>query len=168
MKKLKINAMIMAAIMGSALASCSSDDLAGDNGNNSEGTTIEMQLSKAADMNCSSNDIAIVENVGVNWYYKVQDNPSTDVYQHFASYAPAKGNNEAVTDDEKNFVIDYIENHKDEGTTAFSHYNYFIQYVGGSHDNYNSVDYPGLKEQNGAAHNVTGSNQIDYIELVNQ
>lgn len=133
MKKTKA-ILLMSALMGITLASCSSDDAINDNGNNN-GTpaTYELKLEKAAETRCSSNDIEIAEGAWW-WYYKVMDNPTDPAYQAFASYAPEQGNGEAVTDEEKAFVLNYLKDHPNEGSTEFSHYNYFIQNVGGSYD----------------------------------
>ena len=61
MKKTKA-ILLMSALMGITLASCSSDDAINDNGNNN-GTpaTYELKLEKAAETRCSSNDIEIAE-----------------------------------------------------------------------------------------------------------
>lgn len=160
-KKLSIYA---ASVLAFAFASCSSD---GDNTIENNGSeAVAFNVVKAPNTRCTSNDVELGQYSG--WYYKVQDYENTTTehmpaeYAHFHSYAPAKGNNEAVTTEEKEYVISYLAEHPNEGSTEFNHYNYFIQYVGGSYDTYYTKDW------NNADHSMVGSQQIDYIEFVDQ
>lgn len=169
MKQFNIKTMLAAAIMAAGLASCSnSDDLESNNGS----APIEFKLAKTVEMNCSSDDVVLGE--WESWYYKVQDYQYTTKEHMPASYAlfvdkaPAQGNGEAVTTEEKDKVMAYLAAHPNEGSTEFNHYNYFIQYVGGSYTTYTSEQYPELKDNNGASHSVTGTNHMDYIQFVNQ
>lgn len=164
----KINAMlVMSAMMGMTLASCSSDDATGSENNSATGS-IELKLAQPTVVYCSSNDIELGQYD--QSYYKVQDYENTTkehmpaVYAKFVDYAPKKGNGEAVTDEEKNFVLNYLDEHPNEGSTEFNHYNYFIQYVGGVNREYDTT-----KDQNGADHKTGKStSQMDYIEFVDQ
>ena len=166
MKKINFGTMLAIAVMGVGFASCSSNDDLGGND-----APIEIKLANTAQLNCYSNDVVLGQ--WDSWYYKVQDYQNTGAehrpasYNLFADKAPAQGNGEAVTDAEKAFVMDYLKNHPNEGSTEFNHYNYFIQYVGGSHENY-TIEF---KNGDGSVHhtqNIDGSNQMDYIEFVDQ
>ena len=75
----------------------------------------------------------------------------------YQNVAPA-----SVTTDEKNYVEDYIKAHPDEAGVKFYNINYFVQHAGGSYDTYAG---PTLKDNNKAQHNVTGTGQMDYIEI---
>lgn len=97
-------------------------------------------------------------------YYKVQDyqlndnfkEQNPDLYE-IMSHAPS-----AISDAEWTFVKNYLAEHPDEGSTVCNLTDYFIQWCGKSYDNY----YAG-KDQNKADQYVTGSNQMDYIEIDN-
>lgn len=168
MKKINFGTMLAIAVMGVGFASCSSnDDLDGNNNGN-----LELKLAQMTEVKCYSESEKNVIGENETWYYKVQDYQYTGAehrpaaYNLFADKAPAQGNGEAVTDAEKTFVMDYLKNHPNEGSTEFNHYNYFIQYVGGSYATYNMEFI-----QNGAVHHtqqITGSNHIDFIEFVDQ
>lgn len=94
--------------------------------------------------------------------YKVQDYQLTENLKQnnphlydVMSHAPS-----AVTDDEWNYVKQYLAEHPNEGGTVCDLTDYFIQWVGKSYDFYD-----GMTDNNGANHNVVGSNQMDYIEI---
>lgn len=166
-------ASVLCIAFSGVLAACSSsDELSDDFGNDASQSPTAIKLANDVQLNCSSNSVVLGQYDA--WYYKVQDwenatkehMPST--YACFADNAPAKGNGEAVSEAEKEKVLAYIAAHPNEGTTEFNHYNYFIQYVGGSYDNYTAADYPGLTDHNGAAKSVIGSAQFDYIVFVDQ
>lgn len=94
--------------------------------------------------------------------YKVQDynlnenfkEQNPDLYE-IMSNAPSQ-----VTDDEWNFVKEYLANHPNEGGTVCDLTEYFIQWCGKSNEHYY-----GMKDQNGADHDVIGSQHMDYIEI---
>ncbi len=152
--KLTYKTLFMSAVAGLALASCSNVD---------EETQIlpQQQLSfnlkKAPEMKCSSNDIELGAKAGW-WYYKEQ-HEIEGMFPHFAENMP-----EAITEDEQAFVLQYLAEHPNEGSTEFNHYNYFIQYLGGSNQVYDTT----TPDWNGVDYKVTGSKQMDYIRLVDQ
>ena len=86
MKRFNFYAFAAAALMGSALASCSSD---GDNYDvtpvNPSTGNLELKLQKATEVRCSSNDVELSQ--GDNWYYKVQDYQNTTKEHMPAVYA---------------------------------------------------------------------------------
>ena len=94
--------------------------------------------------------------------YKVQDytlnenfqQTNPDLYE-VMTHAPS-----AVSNDEWNFVKEYLAEHPNEGGTECNLTDYFVQWCGKSYDNYSAG-----KDQNGADHNVTGSNHMDYIQI---
>lgn len=163
MKKqvLLLNVSLLALFGGGILASCSSDDV----------TTVTQQTAalgikpaKAPEVSIFSNGVdltsgtsaaktrASVTSVGTFEYHKVSDG---DFPSQYASVKPA-----TVTDDEKAYVKTYIKEHPDEAGVAFYNINYFVQYAGSSYDTYFNI-----KDQNGAEHQITGSNKMDYIEI---
>lgn len=149
MKKQIYATLFLSAMAGLMFTSCSSDDDGGGATTTPEVTSFNLQ--KLVEVRCSSNDIEMGANAG-GWYYKEQHE-----YGPFAQYAPAD-----ITEDEKAFVLDYLQNHPNEGTTEFNHYNYFIQYLGSGHETYTTVD------MNNATQTMDGSNHIDWIRLVDQ
>ena len=163
MKKINFGTMLAIAVMGVGFASCSSNDDLGGND-----APIEIKLANTAQLNCYSNDVVLGQ--WDSWYYKVQDYQNTGAehrpasYNLFADKAPAQGNGEAVTDAERDAVFAYLENHPNEGSTEFNHYNYFIQFVGGSKKNYTTTE-----DQNGYPQTVWGAtNQMNQIKFKNQ
>lgn len=159
--------MVAATIAsGLTLVACSADDAATSTA--TEASLADVQLVKAPKVAFKCSEGILGEDN--RWYFKVQDYENTTkehmpaVYAKFVDGAPKKGNGEAVTDDEKTFVLNYLDEHPNEGSTEFNHYNYFIQYVGGVNREYETT-----KDQNGADHKTGKStSQIDYIEFVDQ
>ena len=118
-------------------------------------------------------DVMVDEN-----YFKVQDykadrdqwsdweKANRAVLYAAMPYAPAKTDrDEQVSQAEYEYVIAYIAAHPDEGGTECDLTTYFIQNVGSSMDKYTSETYPTLKDNNGASHEVTGGDQMDYLQL---
>lgn len=72
--------------------------------------------------------------------------------------------NDPVSEDEKNFVINYIAEHPDEGYDVCNLTDYYIQNVGSSKDEYVLE----FIDSNGSVHhtsNVVGGNQMDYLVI---
>ena len=158
MKKQILLFLMLPFWAGSLMTSCSSDD--GTVNHRTE--ALDIKPAKVPEFSISSNGHvltssragltrAVVTSVGAFAYYKVQDHNIPDAYR---SAIPA-----AVKENEKSYVKEYIKEHPDEAGVAFYNINYFVQYAGSSYDTYNT------KDKNGATHQVTGSSQMDYIEI---
>ena len=153
--------LILSAFIGLTITSCSSDD----DVTSQQSDALVIKPAKTPEVAIySGNKVlasnyalkamtrAVVSSVGAFEYHKVTDG---DFPEKYKSVKPA-----TVTDGEKTFVKDYIKAHPDEASEAFYNINYFVQYAGSSYDTYT-----GLKDNNNASHDVTGSNQIDYIVI---
>lgn len=162
--------LMLSAFAGIAFTSCSNNDGDEENGVPGNLTGISFNLEKTAEVQCSSNDIKLGEKEW--WYQKLQDfenggqswiESSHAAYWQFKAYAPSKNNgSESVSQDEYNFVMQYLKDHPNEGSTDFEHYNYFIQLVGKSGAKYYT------KGRNNANHEIVGSNHMDYLEICDQ
>lgn len=73
---------------------------------------------------------------------------------NYAANAP-----ELVTEDEWNYVKQYLVEHPNEGGLVCDLTDYFIQLAGKSEAVYTTTD------RNNASHSIVGSNQMDYIEI---
>ncbi len=168
MKALIFNkALLLTALAGLAFTSCSNND-DGDVEAPGNLTNYSFKLQKTAETFCSSNDIALGQNE--DWYQKIQDFRTAGDEQNERNHpyyflhkdkAPASNGN--VDEAEKTFVLNYLSQHPNEGSTDFSHYNYYIQNVGGSKASYTTAP-----DMNNAKSSVIGSNQMDYLEFKNQ
>ena len=140
-------------------------------GVNSEPESYSLNLTRAAGLSCTSNDYALGQNE--SWYQKLvdfenasdeQNNMSHPAYMKFKSQAPQKTDrDEAVSTDEFNYVMNYLKEHPNEGSTEFEHYNYYIQLVGKVHKTYGPI-----YDNNNAPHTMDGSGQMDYFEVKDQ
>lgn len=162
-KNLKFPILALGVIAGGLLSSCTVDV-------ENDFTHSGNMLAKAPEVKAYSGDHywgaptgtrSILSNEPHKWY-KVQDYPLTDNLQQTnpnlyeaMTHAPKD-----VSSEEWAFVKDYLEKHPDEGSTVCDLTDYFIQWAGKSYDNYDAG-----KDWNGASHNVTGSSQMDYIEI---
>ena len=95
-------------------------------------------------------------------FYKAQDYQLNDnlLETNPTMYAIMSNAPQTVSDDEWNFVKAYLAEHPNEGYTECNLKDYFIQWAGKSY-----AYYDGFYDNNGAAHNVIGSNNMDYIEI---
>lgn len=168
MKAIKFNkALMLTAFAGLAFTSCSNSD-DGDVKTPGNLTNYSFKLEKTAETFCSSNDITLGQKE--QWYQKIQDfrgagdeqNKQNHPYyfQHKDKAPTTDGN---VDQAEKEFVLNYLSQHPNEGSTDFSHYNYYIQNVGGSYASYTTAP-----DMNNATSSVTGSNQMDFVEFKDQ
>ena len=87
-------------------------------------------------------------------YHKIWDG---DFPNEYKSLIPP-----AVTNEEKQYVLNYIKNHPDEGTDEFGSTTYFVQNIGSSYAYYTGNT---LVDHNGASHGVTGGNHMDYLQI---
>lgn len=154
--------LILATLLGLMITSCSKDNVTSINDEKlvikpakapdfsvySGGNALYTTLAKA--MNRS-----VVSKVGDFTYTKY--NWSGDLPTQFQAAMP-----KTVSTDEMAFVKQYIKDHPDEAGVKFYNINYFIQYAGGSYDEYAGQT---MLDQNKAQHSVVGTNQMDYIEI---
>ena len=106
-------------------------------------------------------------------YFKIQDfgggksqwmSDNFPVLYECFDNAPTKTDrDEQVSQAERDYVINYIKEHKDEGGTTCNLTTYFIQNVGSSYDNYIVNFMNGDTKHHDA--NITGGNQMDYLEI---
>lgn len=89
-------------------------------------------------------------------YYKVQDGIDK-LPQEYQATVP-----QPISDQERRYVLQYIHDNPDEGGVDFGYSTYFIQNIGSSSDKYAG---PTMKDYNGAQHDVTGGNHMDYWEI---
>ncbi len=169
MKTLKLTkALMLTAFAGLAFTSCSNSDDGVDGNVPGNLTNYSFKLEKTAALQCSSNDIALAQNE--SRYQKIQDfiNAGDDqnrvnhpYYFLHKDKCPADINK--IDQAEKAFVLNYLAQHPNEGSTTFSHYNYYIQNVGGAYASYTTAP-----DMNNATQSVTGSNQMDDLKVKDQ
>lgn len=157
-KSLSFLNFILLALMGFTITSCSSDEDAVSQ----QGNVSAIKLAKTPDISLYSGGTAlfstaatkaVVTEYGAFEYHKCADGDFP------TAYISSKPSPITTASGEKNFVLEYIKEHPDEASVSFYNINYFIQYVGSSYDVYYMTD------NNGAAHSVNGSYQMDYIEI---
>ena len=162
-KKLLFN-LFLATTLGLTVTSCSNDS---DNDVPSgKVESVAIKPAKASEISVYSGGIALnsastklmttneeVATVGAFTYTKY--GTATDLPAAYRSSMPAK-----VTDEEKAYVKQYFIDHAKEAGVACYNIDYFIQYAGSSYDNYT-----GIVDHNGTKYKVTGSSQMDYIEI---
>ncbi len=167
MKKHLFN-LILVAAFGAVLTACTSEE---DRVINSVAKT-SFAPAKSSTMSMYSRGTMLATNMntlsraGVFFeYIKVQDKENTTP-EHmgtFASYymnAPQKTDRgESVSQAEYEFVIQYIKNNPEKGSTECNLESYFMQNVGSSYNVYHTTDW------NGASHQMTGGNQMDYLKI---
>lgn len=187
MKKFKKNlaAMVAIAALAATAVSCSNNDVVGDNGSNGgdNGSSVaNINASSLADFSIYS-DKSVLSSTrsGATTtshfiYAKVQDaegetnveqlknklngaDNSGDYLKYWDKHPQKKDNGEAVSGAECQFVLNYLQEHKNEGWTNIDIDAYYIQYVGGSKAKYTT------KDNNNANHEITGSDQMDYIQF---
>lgn len=161
--------VLAASALAFTFASCSSDSE-----NLTETATegsVAASIAKAPTTRCSSNGTEITSST--KWYYYVSSNSSLkpeqmdEVYRKFYEKAPEKGRtgntiakyNEPTSEEETEFVMNYLKEHPNEGTKEFNHYNFFIQFVG------NNSEW--LKSTTGKASTVPAK-RISNIMFVDQ
>ena len=171
MKALIFNkALLLTAFAGLAFTSCSNND-DGDVEAPGNLTNYSFKLQKTAETFCSSNDYILGENE--SWYQKLCDfenqtdndlkNGGHSAYIKYKAYAPQKTDHgEAVSQDEYDYVMQYLKDHKDEGSTEFEHYNYYIQLVGKGKATYQTKDW------NNAVHTDMGPSKMDQLQVCDQ
>ena len=157
MKQIKVS-LALAALFGSmTLASCSSDDVV-DNSAVQPATAQGFAPAKASDISFYSAGSLLTSTQATRVtndpfeYYKVQDGNLPPLYQ---TSRPA-----TVEQAEKDFVIKYVKEHKDDATVPFNYSNYFIQNIGSSKDKYENIE-----DQNHAKHSMVGGNHMDYLQI---
>ncbi len=157
MKQIKVS-FALAALFGSmTLASCSSDDVV-DNSAVQPATAQGFAPAKASDISFYSAGSLLTSTRATRVtddpfkYYKVQDGNLPPLYQ---TKRPA-----TVEQAEKDFVIKYVKEHKDDATVPFNYSNYFIQNIGSSKDKYENIE-----DQNHAKHSMVGGNHMDYLQI---
>lgn len=155
--------LILTMLLGLMITSCSSDE---NTIPNQQLDPLVLKPAKAPEFSIYSGgrDLtstrggltrAVVSTVGTFKYTKY--NWSGNLPSQYQNAMPAD-----VTDNEKSYVKNYIKTHPDEAGVKFYNINYFVQHAGGSYITYSD---PTLKDQNNAQHYVTGTNQMDYIEI---
>ncbi len=187
MKKFKTNlaAMVAIAALAATAVSCSNNDVVGDNGSNGgdNGSSVaNINASSLADFSIYSDKSVLsstrsgATTTSYFVYAKVQDSEnettdeqlknnlygkdsSGDYYKYWNKHPQKEDNGEAVSKAECQFVLDYLKANPNKGWTNIDIETYYIQYVGGSKAKYNAID------NNGANHEITGSNQMDYIQF---
>lgn len=165
--------MLLTAMAAGMVCSCSSDD---------EQLAVSFTLSpvKTPDFKVYSGGTTIGStfagagtrvSVNVN-YFKIMDfgggksgwmqSTYPVLYQYFDNAPSTTDRGEMVSQDEYEFVMNYIKTHPDEGGTECNLTTYFIQNVGSSRDSYS------LPFMNGSSvhhtQSVVGGNQMDYAE----
>ncbi len=163
-----------------AVAACSNDDeMATSDYKKTDANTANIEAGSLADIQVYANKALLsstlsgAETVTHFVYSKVQDHENVTgeqlkmqldaidpIYYTVWTLHPEKTDrNESVSTDEYNYVIKYMQEHKDEGFTDIDIDTYYIQYVGGGNHRYDAG-----KDHNGAQHYVdNGSAHIDYI-----
>ena len=140
-----------------------------DGDNNNDYSDWVFRITPATSANGGGNQGGTDVTVNGN-YYKVQDWENTTTehmpaeYAPYAAKAPQKTDRgENVSQAEFDYVMAYLAAHPDEGGTECNLTTYFIQNVGGSFYNYTTAEFPTLRDHNGAAHDVIGSQQMDFV-----
>lgn len=184
MKKFKKNlaAMVAIAALAATAVSCSNNDVVGDNGSNGgdNGSNVaSINASSLADFSIySTRSVASVfsstlageQATTYFQYIKLQDRENdTDAtlqtmvpaicYQTWANRPQKSGTSEAVATEERDFVLNYLKDHKDEGWTNIDIDAYYIQYVGSSNQVYTTTN------SQGNTITVTSSGHMDQIQF---
>ena len=172
MKALKFNkALLLTAFAGLAFTSCSNSD-DGDVETPGNLTNYSFKLQKTAETFCSSNDYTLGQ--WEEWYQKLCDfeknsdndlkNGGHSAYIKYKAYAPSESEDrgEAVSQAEYDYVMQYLKDHKDEGSKEFEHYNYYIQLVGKGNATYQTTDW------NNAVHTDMGPSKMDQLQVCDQ
>ena len=151
-KNLKFIGMSLGTIAAMSAVSCTSEAgfLSGP-----DADTNEVNLVRPAEINAYSRGVSLIDL-----------NPSITKWQgdtKIQGWPETTDRGEQVSTAEKDYVLDYLAKHPNEGYTEVDLSAYFLQNVGGSYDTY-QMDFM----NGGSVHHsqwVTGSSQMDYVEL---
>lgn len=172
--------MCVALLSAVTLQSCSNSDSVDDTTGNKPSTSALFAPAKSADVTVYSGSNTLFATTSAATkagaitragdaafaYYKVQDYQNTTKEHMPAAYAAYVDNAPKTTDRgewvsqaEYDFVINYLKEHPNEGSTTCDLTSYFIQNVGSSKASYTTTDW------NKATHTITGGNQMDYMVI---
>lgn len=89
-------------------------------------------------------------------YYKLQDGLDK-LPAEYRDNVPS-----SITEDERRYVLNYLKNNPNEGSTEFGYSDYFMQNIGSGRDSYSVTD------RNGATQNINSVNHMDYFCINDQ
>lgn len=163
-KRFLFSPLLVMALMVTAITSCSKKNALPNTINSKD---LAIKPAKDADITVYSGSNALYSTLSDVTTSTATTGFGTFTYTKYYSYSDLPEQYQSampdyVTNDEKTYVKNYIKAHPNEASADFSDVNYFIQYAGSSYDAYAGAT---MKDHNGAQHSVTGSNQMDYIEI---
>ncbi len=165
-KRILLFNLIPAILLGLTVASCSNDDdvtsvtgtLVIKPAKNPDFTIYSGKTTLSSTLDVKSMTRSEVTSYGAFSYIKYNwagDTQLPETYRNQENIPTG-----SISDDEKTYIKTYISAHPEEAGVKFYNINYYVQYVVGSYD-----QYFGIKDNNGADHNIVGTNHMDYIEI---